>query len=53
MPSETLFALRTASPLRANGLNARNGFRPFFRPKPFYSGLTKIRTKRRSRRQYK
>ncbi|MCG8963141.1 hypothetical protein E0W58_06545, partial [Neisseria meningitidis] len=41
MPSEALFALRTASPLRANGLNARNGFRPFFRPKPFYSGLTK------------
>ncbi|HFC6636046.1 TPA: hypothetical protein ACJ3EQ_000656 [Neisseria meningitidis] len=35
MPSEALFALRTASPLRANGLNARNGFRPFFRPKPF------------------
>ncbi|HEZ0608967.1 TPA: hypothetical protein WHR49_000051 [Neisseria meningitidis] len=53
MPSEALFALRTASPLRANGLNARNGFRPFFRPKPFYSGLTKIRTRRRSRRQYK
>ncbi|HEZ4328210.1 TPA: hypothetical protein WIH91_000219 [Neisseria meningitidis] len=53
MPSEALFALRTASPLRANGLNARNGFRPFFRPKSFYSGLTKIRTRRRSRRQYK
>ncbi|HGO8624446.1 TPA: hypothetical protein ACLBBE_000297 [Neisseria meningitidis] len=30
MPSEALFALRTASPHHANGLNAQNGFRPFF-----------------------
>ncbi|AVH83010.1 hypothetical protein A6J46_13370 [Neisseria gonorrhoeae] len=29
-------------------MNARNGFRPFFRPKPLYSGLTKIRTRRRA-----